>query len=76
MGRHEPHFAPRLLDSHEAAHYLGISPSKLRTLPLPRKLADGKRLYERADLDEYADSLPYEGLGGGECDEIFGRASD
>ncbi len=76
MGRHEPHFAPRLFDSHEAAHYLGISPSKLRTLSLPRKVANGKRLYERSDLDEYADSLPYEGSGGSECDAIFGRVSD
>lgn len=72
MGRHDPHFLPRLLDATEAAHYLGMSPSKLRTLELPRKIAGGKRLYERRDLDEYADSLPYESGEENSCDSLFG----
>lgn len=64
----------------QAAHYLGVSVSKLRTLAIPRRICGAKRLYERRDLDEYADSLPYEGSVSTEgpeaqvaqeCDEIF-----
>lgn len=54
-----------------AAHYLGVSPSKLRALDLPCKVSGGNKLYDRADLDAYADSLPYDGIQGGEssCDQ-------
>lgn len=65
----------------QAAHYLGISASKLRTLEIRRKICGAKRLYERGDLDGYADSLPYEGSVSTEgpeaqavqeCDRVFG----
>lgn len=67
-------YAPRLLPERDAAAYLGVSPSTLRKLPLRRRMLGGKRLFDRADLDAYADALPYEG--GGEvantCDAAFG----
>lgn len=61
MGKHEPHFTPRLMPAPEAAHYLGVSESTLRTLGLPRRELGAKRLYDRFDLDAYASSLPIEG---------------
>ena len=54
-------FAPRLLGEAAAAAYIGVSPSKLRTLDIPRKESGGRKLFDRMDLDEWADSLPYEG---------------
>jgi hypothetical protein len=54
-------FAPRLMPAPQAAHYLGVSVSTLRGLGLPRRRLGGKRVYDRADLDAYADALPYEG---------------
>ncbi len=50
---------PRLMTAPMAAAYLGVSATKLRELPIPRKALGSKRLYEIADLDAYADSLPY-----------------
>ncbi|MGR3495386.1 DNA-binding protein [Citreimonas sp.] len=71
-----PMFTPRLMKAHAAAHYLGVSPSKLRTLDLPCKRDGGNVLYDRLDLDAYADALPYEGQAqdGRDtvCDSIFG----
>jgi hypothetical protein len=52
---------PGLLTESGAAAYLGISPSKLRELGLPRRELGRKRLFDRRDLDNYIDSLPYEG---------------
>lgn len=75
MGKHEPAFAPRLLPSPEAAHYLGISETTLRSLGLPRRMLGGKRLYDRLTLDEYASGLPVDGDTGNEaseCDRAFG----
>jgi hypothetical protein len=66
-------FAPRLLPAPDAAAYLGISATKLRDLPIPRKKLDGKRLYDRLDLDAYASALPTEGEGENSCDGAFGR---
>lgn len=64
---------PRLMPAPLAASYLGISETKLRSLAIPRKALDGKRVYEKADLDDYADRLPYEGeTGGNSCDQFFG----
>lgn len=64
---------PRLLKISQAAVYLGISPSKLITLPIPRRMAGKNRLYDRLDLDEWADNLPYEQNNGtNTCDEVFG----
>lgn len=53
------HFPPRLMQAKAAAHYLGISPSKFRGLDLPCKIDGGNALYDIADLDAYADNLPY-----------------
>ncbi|CUH66857.1 hypothetical protein TG4357_02680 [Thalassovita gelatinovora] len=62
MTKHMPQiaFAPRLMQAAQAAQYLGVSQSTLRTLPIPRKERGGNRLYDRFDLDAYADGLPYE----------------
>lgn len=68
-------FAPRLLPSPQAAHYLGVSESTLRNLGLPRRELGSKRLYDKVDLDAFADNLPYEaGSSGGDntCDQVFG----
>lgn len=59
--RHAIAFVPRLLAAPEAAAYLGVSESMLRTLGIPRKTLGAKRLYDRLALDEYASSLPTEG---------------
>lgn len=67
-------FLPRLLPAPEAAYYLGVSETTLRTLALPRKILRGKRLYDRMMLDEYASDLPSEGRDSEEvnsCDEIL-----
>jgi len=72
MGKHTLHFVPRLLSAPQAAAYLSISESKLLTLDIPRKELGAKRLYERQDLDDYADRLPYTGkTGGNTCDEAW-----
>lgn len=79
MARHEPVFVPRLMQTIAAAHYLGMSPSKLRVLQIPRKIDGGNVLYERADLDAYADKLAYHKSSHGaeqQCDEIFGAEFD
>lgn len=55
-------FPPRLMQLKAAAHYLGMSESKLRGLPLPCKRDGGNILYDRLDLDAYADGLPYNGV--------------
>lgn len=54
-------FAPRLLPAPQAAAYLGVSETKLRDLRIPRRILDGKRLYDRYTLDAYADTLATEG---------------
>lgn len=63
---------PRLMPANRAAAYLGVSPSTLRKLPIPRRCIGSKRLYDRIDLDAYADSLPNEGEERNTCDEVFG----
>lgn len=71
-------FTPRLMSAPAASHYLGVSPSKLRNLGIPAKQDGGNVLYERGDLDEYADRIAYRNIGisgTDECDEIFGRGS-
>jgi len=54
-------FVPRLLPAPAAALYIGVSESKLRALNLPRKVIDGKRVYDRIELDAFADGLTTEG---------------
>ncbi|MFE3837314.1 DNA-binding protein [Pseudogemmobacter sonorensis] len=75
--RAELAFAPRLLGHAEAAAYLGVSPTTLRGLPIPRRVLGGRRLFDRLDLDRYASDLPYEGDSQAanevdECDRHFG----
>lgn len=53
-------FPPRLMSEHTAAYYLGISPAKLRTADIPRKVDGGRRLYDVRDLDARADELAYD----------------
>ncbi|WP_335752787.1 DNA-binding protein [Sulfitobacter sp.] len=65
-------FPPRLMPAPQAAHYLGVSESTLRTTSIPRKPMGSKRVYDRYDLDAYADSLPYEGKSEeNTCDKVF-----
>lgn len=66
-------FIPRLMPAPQAAHYMGISTSKLRQLDIPRKRLDGKRLYDRIDLEAYADALTEETSTTREnsCDAVF-----
>ena len=70
---------PRLMKSRLAAQYLGVSESTLRTLPIPRRKHGALRLYDRSDLDAWADAQPYEGDGTAQennpCDAIFGVGS-
>lgn len=67
-------FPPRLMPGPVAARYIGVSVSTLNTLQLPRKELGSKRLYDKADLDAYADTLPYEAGPEEEnsCDKVFG----
>lgn len=64
-------FPPRLMPSPTAAYYLGVSESTLRKLEIRRKSRGAKRLYDKADLDDYIDRLPYELEGTNTCDELF-----
>lgn len=69
-------FPPRLMPGPQAAHYLGVSESKLRTLPIQRRVLDGKRLYHINDLIAFADCLNIEGEPeANQCDTIFGVKS-
>ncbi len=54
---------PALLGTADAARYLGISATTLRGLELRRRVLGGRRLYDRRDLDAFANELPYEGEG-------------
>lgn len=71
---HPQHAERRLFPAPWAAAYLGVSESKLRTMGIPRKVLDGKRVYDRSDLDAFANDLPYEDekVGRAACDEAFG----
>ncbi|ACM00246.1 Hypothetical Protein RSKD131_0386 [Cereibacter sphaeroides KD131] len=45
----------------------------MRGLPIPRKVLGGKRLYDRLELEAYADSLSTEGeVKANSCDGAFG----
>jgi hypothetical protein len=65
-------FTPRLMPAPQAAHYLGVSMSTILTLDIPRKELGRKRLYDRIDLDAYADTLATEGESAWQADEAFG----
>lgn len=66
-------FAPRLMPAPQAAHYLGVSETTLRGLPIARRELGGKRLYDRLDLDAFADSLASEGTDGAISPQSAGR---
>ena len=65
--------ALRLMGERAAAEYLGISQTTLRGLGLPRRVLGARRLYDVADLEAFADALPYEGESERRngCDEVF-----
>lgn len=66
-------YPPRLMPAPAAAHYLGVSISTLRQLAIPRRALGAKRVYDKSDLDAYADALPYDGSADGNtCDRLFG----
>lgn len=58
-----PAILPALLGEADAARYLGIGSTTLRCLGLKRRVLGSRRLYDRRDLDAFADSLSYEGEG-------------
>lgn len=62
-------YPPRLLQAKAAAAYLGMSETKLRGLNLPCKVDGGNKVFDRSDLDAYADALPYADKGEAKCDE-------
>ncbi|MBB95640.1 MAG: DNA-binding protein [Rhodobacteraceae bacterium] len=55
-----PDTLPRLMQASMAARYLGFSESKFRGLGIPHKRHGGNVLWDRLDLDAYADALPYD----------------
>ena len=71
-------FPPRLMQAPAAAYYLGVGETKLRTLPIPRRVFDGNRVSHINDLDAYPDSLPIEGeskRGPRPCDDVFSEGA-
>lgn len=54
-------YVPRLFGAADAAQYLSLSQTTLRTLDIPRKQKGGRYFYDRMDLDAWANDLPYEG---------------
>lgn len=73
MTRHAAFANARLLGTPEAALYIGVSVTTLRSLPIPRKILGGRRLYDRIDLDAYASDLPYEGESEANTCDVFGQ---
>lgn len=65
-----------LLGEADAALWLGISKSTLRSLGIRRRVLGARRLYDLRDLAAFRDSLPYEDEGTTEdearCDAAFG----
>ncbi|MEM1345750.1 MAG: helix-turn-helix domain-containing protein [Pseudomonadota bacterium] len=53
-------FLPRAMGEADAAKYIGLSPTTLRSLGIPRRVYGSRRLYERADLDDFLNNLPFE----------------
>ncbi|KIX18492.1 hypothetical protein SY26_09500 [Paracoccus sp. 228] len=79
MPRVDLTYPPRLLSAPQAARYIGISETTLRTLGLPRRILGTRRLYDRYDLDAFADGLEVEDSAvdqlqrdQAECDRLFG----
>lgn len=75
-------YQPRLMAAPEAARYIGISETMLRSLGLPRRVLGGRRLYDRYDLEAFVNAMQYDGeqietLEGDreECDKLFGAGN-
>ena len=76
--------APRGLSREEAAAYVGVGATKFDQMvadgrmPKPRRI-DGRRVFDRRQLDSAFEALPIEGgrEGGvaGELDDVWGRVS-
>lgn len=66
----------RLMKAHDAATYLGMSVTKLKSKGLPARRDGGNVLYDRLDLDDYADNLPYDGNKQAEGVEEWQKAFD
>lgn len=73
MRPHVP-FTPLGMKAKDAARYLGVSETKLRTLPIDPRQDGGNLLYDQRDLENYFNSLPYKtkAAEGNTCDGIFG----
>lgn len=69
-----PAYPPILLPEPEAARYLGVSQTTLRTLGLQRKVLGRRRLYYRLDLEAFAADLPLDGESENTFDAAFGTA--
>ena len=54
--RHLPHW-PRLMGIDLAARYLGVSPTTFRSLNIKSRPIGRRVLWDRLDLDRYADAL-------------------
>lgn len=65
-----------LLSESDAAKWLGICSTTLRTLSIPRRALGRRRLYDVRDLEAARDNLPYENEGTdraeASCDAAFG----
>ena len=82
MGRKSLEFVPRLMPAPVAAQYIGISETSLRTLGLPRRVFGKRRLYDRYDLDAFANSMEIDDGEQNtlekdieECGKLFGAGS-
>ncbi|WP_422074162.1 DNA-binding protein [Tranquillimonas rosea] len=69
-------FPPRLMQAKAAAFYLGMSRTKFLSLGFEPAHVGGLRLYDRNDLDAYADSLSDQESPEGQWDALFEGQSD
>ncbi len=75
-------YQPRLMSASEAARYIGMSETTLRSLGLPRRVWGKRRLYDRYDLEAFVNAMGYEGeqidtaeRDREECDRLFGAGN-
>ncbi len=54
---------PRLMRASRAAQYLDVSETTLRGLDIPVKVCGAMVFYDRTDLDDWCESLPYKDRG-------------
>lgn len=80
--RRGAYYAPILMGVADAALYIGVSQTTLRSLPIPKKRLGARVLYHRFDLEAYAAEMNYDGeqietLEGDreECDKLFGAGN-